>query len=208
MNPLSSRSLVESCVLPIFICGTKSWSIGASLLSKLESIGKKILRLPKFTANQVPLLPLNWSTRCHCLCAKLSFLHEVHSSEQSTLSTGVFNALTFPSIESTLLINQCHLLEQAYSQKFTSEVLTNPDVVMRSLKEQIIKADCSLPLSEAKIHPCCRSCQPYGVAESLGYSSRSWPIWNYCCVINPQATKQESFCRDNVMWKIVTSLYT
>ena len=77
----------------------------------------------------------------------------IHSSEQSTLSTEVFNTLTFPSIESTLLINQCRLLEQPYSQKFTDEVLTNPDVVMRSLKEQIIKADRSLLLSEAKIHP-------------------------------------------------------
>ena len=36
---------------------------------------------------------------------------------------------------------------------FTDEVLTNPDVVMRSVKEQIIKADCSLLLSEAKTHP-------------------------------------------------------
>ena len=130
----------------------------ASLLSKLESfqseVGKKILRLPKFTANQVPLLALNWPTmRCRCLCAKLSFLHKILSSEQSTLSTEVFNALTFSSAKSTLLINQCRLLEQPYPQKFTDEVLTNSDVVMRSLKEQIIKADCSLLLSEAKTHP-------------------------------------------------------
>ena len=87
----------------------------------------------KFTANQVPLLALNWATmRFHCLYAKLSFLHNIRSSEQSTLSAEVFNTLTFPSIESTLLINQCHLLEQPYSQKFTNEVLTNLDVVLRS----------------------------------------------------------------------------
>ena len=158
LNPLSSRSLVESCVLPVLMYGAKTWCVNASLLSKLESfqseIGKKILRLPKFTANQVPLLALNWPTmRCRCLCAKLSFLHKIHSSEQSTLSTEVFNTLTFSSVESTLLINQCRQLEQPYPQKFTNEVLTNPDVVMRSLKEQIIKADCSLLLSEAKTHP-------------------------------------------------------
>ena len=84
---------------------------------------------------------------------QISFLHKILSSEQSTLSTEVFNALTFSSVESTLLINQCRLLEQPYPQKFTDEVLTNPDVVMRSLKEQIIKANCSLLLSEAKTHP-------------------------------------------------------
>ena len=65
----------------------------------------------------------------------------------------VFKTLTFPSIESTLLIKQCCLLEQPYSQKFTDEVLTNPDVVMRFLKEQVIKADRSLQLREAKNHP-------------------------------------------------------
>ena len=114
----------------------------------------KILRLPKFNTNQVPLLALNWAImRCHCLCAKLSFLHKILSSEQITLSTEVFNALTFSSVKSTLFINQCRLLEQPYPQKFTDEVLTNPDVVMRSLKEQIIKADCLLLLSEAKTHP-------------------------------------------------------
>ena len=126
--------------------GAEAWCCNASLLSKLESfqseIGKKILRLPKFTANQVPLLALNWPTmRCHCLCAKLSFLHKIYLSEQSILSTEVFKTLTFHSIESTLLIKQCCLLEQPYSQKFTDEGFTNPDVVMKFLKKQIIKYD-------------------------------------------------------------------
>ena len=98
-------------------------------------------------------MALNWPTMCRCLCAKLSFLHKIHSNERSTLSTEVFKTLTFPSIESTLLIKQCRLLEQPYFQKFTDEVLTNPDVVMRLLKEQIIKADHSLQLCEAKNHP-------------------------------------------------------
>ena len=69
------------------------------------------------------------------------------------MSTEVFKTLTFLSIESTLLIKQCRLLEQLYSQKFTDEVLTNPDVVMKFLKGQIIKDDRSLQLCEAKNHP-------------------------------------------------------
>ena len=158
LNPFSSRSLVESCVMPVPMFGAEAWYCNASLLSRLESfqskIGKKILRLPKFTANQVPPLALNWPTmRCVCLCAKLSFLHKIYSNEQSTLSTEVFKTPTFPSIESTLHIKQCRLLEQPYSQKFTDELLTNPDVVMKFLKEQIIKDDRSLQLFEAKNHP-------------------------------------------------------
>ena len=129
---------------------------------------------------------INESTGVHCLCAKLSLLYKIHSSERSTLSTEVFNTLTIRSIESTLLINQCRLLEQPYSQKFTDEVLTNPDVVMRSLKEQIIKADRSLLLSEAKTHP--SQSIVAEVASNMGWlkvwdtcSSGSRPTWNYCC---------------------------
>ena len=66
LNPFSSRSLVESCVIPVLMYGAEAWSITATLLLKLVSfqsqIGKKILRLPKFTANVVPLLALNWAT--------------------------------------------------------------------------------------------------------------------------------------------------
>ena len=96
LNPLSSRSLVESCVFPVLMYGAEAWSITASLLLKLESfqseIGTKILRLPRFTANLVPLLALNWPTmRFRCLCANLSFLHKIQSSIQSRLGTEVFN---------------------------------------------------------------------------------------------------------------------
>ena len=90
LNPLSSWSPVESCVIAVLMNGAEAWSITATLLLKLElfqsQIGKKILRLPKFTANLVPLLALNWPTmRCHCLCAILSFLKKIYSSKQCTL---------------------------------------------------------------------------------------------------------------------------
>lgn len=41
--------------------------------------------------------------------------------------------LTFPSIESSLLIKQCHLDLAMYARKFTDEVLTNPDVIVCGL---------------------------------------------------------------------------
>ena len=66
LNPLSSRSIIETCVMPVLLYGVEAWSLNASLLAKLESfqseIGKKILRLSKFTADRVPLLALNWPT--------------------------------------------------------------------------------------------------------------------------------------------------
>ena len=64
LNPHSSRSIVESCVMPILMYGTETWSLNTSLLLKLESfqaeIGKGVLKLPRFTANNVPLMALGW----------------------------------------------------------------------------------------------------------------------------------------------------
>ena len=50
LNPLSSRSIIECCVLPTLLYGAESWILNTTLLMKLESfqgeIGKRILRLP------------------------------------------------------------------------------------------------------------------------------------------------------------------
>ena len=39
LNPLSSKSTVEHCVLPCLLFGAESWILNASLLQKLESEG-------------------------------------------------------------------------------------------------------------------------------------------------------------------------
>ena len=44
LNPLSSRSLVESCVMQVLLFGAEAWCCNASLLSKLESFQSKIGR--------------------------------------------------------------------------------------------------------------------------------------------------------------------
>ena len=55
LNPLSSRSIIECCVLPTLLYVAESWILNTTLLMKLKSfqgeIGKRILRLPKFAAN-------------------------------------------------------------------------------------------------------------------------------------------------------------
>ena len=42
LNPLSSRSLVETCVMPVLMYGSESWCLNASLLSKLESFQAEV----------------------------------------------------------------------------------------------------------------------------------------------------------------------
>ena len=74
LNPLSSRSLIECCIIPVLMYGSESWVLNSTLLSKLESfqaeLGKRILKLPKHTSNTIPLLVLNWPSMCaRILCS-------------------------------------------------------------------------------------------------------------------------------------------
>ena len=68
LNPLSSRSIIESCILPVLLYGSETWVLNSSLLNLLESfqaeLGRRILKLPKFASNTVPLLVLNWPSMC------------------------------------------------------------------------------------------------------------------------------------------------
>ena len=58
LNPLSSCSIVESCILPVLMYGSESWVLNTTLLLTLESfqaeVGKRILRLPKIHLKQHP----------------------------------------------------------------------------------------------------------------------------------------------------------
>ena len=64
LNPLSSHSLIECCIIPVLMYVSESWVLNSTLLSKLESfqaeLGKRMLKLPKHTSNTIPLLVLNW----------------------------------------------------------------------------------------------------------------------------------------------------
>ena len=63
LNPLSSRSLIECCIIPVLMYGSESWILNSTLLVKLElfqvELDKRILKLPKYTSNTIPLLALN-----------------------------------------------------------------------------------------------------------------------------------------------------
>jgi len=58
LNPLSTRSIFETCVLPVLLSGCKAWLIDSSSLAALESfqceIGCRILCLPKhYSGNEI-----------------------------------------------------------------------------------------------------------------------------------------------------------
>ena len=113
LNPLSSHSLIECCTIPVLMYGSELWTLNSTLLSKLESFqadpGKRIMKLPMYTSNIIPLLVLYWPSVCSCiLCSKLAFLHRAITDDSShSLRSRIFNSFTDSDVMSMSIVKQC-----------------------------------------------------------------------------------------------------
>ena len=76
-----------------------------------------------------------------CVASKLCFLHRVCYGQNLSLACQVFNAIAATDVTSMGLVKQCEFLKSVIGAEFTDEVLTQPDLSLRSLKEYILKAD-------------------------------------------------------------------
>ena len=79
LNPLSGRSIYESCILPILLYSCETWLLYITSIKALENfqceIGKRILCLPKFHSKNVVRIALHWPSMTTCiLIRKLTFL--------------------------------------------------------------------------------------------------------------------------------------
>ena len=132
ISPLSCRSLVETCVLPILLYGCENWSLCDSSLKALNSflgeLCKRILRLPKWYSNTATMIVMDLpSAEACCLIRKLRFLRRItdHSPVNAdTLSSRMLFALS-DDIESVCLIRECLELEDHFETKFTHSLLTS-----------------------------------------------------------------------------------
>ena len=111
LNPLSSRSIFESCVVPSLLYESEVWLLNNTLLSKLESfqavLGKRMLRLPKSTANSIPLLAMGLpSVRARIFISKLKFLYKIVHGEDN-LASQAFRSFSVNDIEFMSIIRQC-----------------------------------------------------------------------------------------------------
>ena len=159
LNPLSSRSLIECCIVPVLMYGSESWVLNSTLLSKLESfqaeLGKRILKLPKHTSNTIPLLVLNWPSMCtRILCSKLAFLQSVIMDETTdSLRSRVFSSIAASDVWSMSIVKQCKFLEEKLisNHSFTENVLSQTPSSIRDLKKQILDQEHSYSLKATRL---------------------------------------------------------
>ena len=123
LNPLSSMSLVESCVIPVLMYGSESWTLNKTLLNTLKQAriissrsGQTHLTASKSTSNTIPLLTLKWPTMCAwILCSKISYLLRICNDQESTLKSQIFNAIAVSDVHPLELVKQCKFLAFHFS---------------------------------------------------------------------------------------------
>ena len=179
LNPLSSKNIIEHCVLPCLLYGAESWILNHSLLAKLESfqaeLAKRILRLHRNTSNNIERMALHWpSMRARILIIKLKFLLKAITGDLS-LSARSFRSLAVSDVESLLLVRQCRFLESTLDSNFTTSVLTSPNSVpFSSMKKDILLLDFTLLLDDAASHP-----SQFFVHKIASSQEVSWPkLWD------------------------------
>ena len=157
LNTLSSKSIIEHCVLPCLLFGAETWILNSTLLQKLESfqaeLAKRILRLPKCTSNNTARIALQWpSMRARILIIKLCLMLKVINSDYS-LSTRLFRSLAVSDVESLIITRQCCFLESTFQSNLTSDVLASSgEVSYHSIKKDTLRLDQSQLLADASSH--------------------------------------------------------
>ena len=76
----------------------------------------------------------------------------MRSDDDDFLRNQVFTNLAASDVKSINLVKQCHFLEHACGTNFTDNVVSDSDLPVRSLKQEIIKVDFSFTLAKAQDH--------------------------------------------------------
>ena len=95
LNPLSSCSIFETCIIPTLLYGCETWLLDTNTLSTLESfqyeIGCRILRVPKFYSKTSVRIALHRPTvATRILIRKPNFLSKLLSGSNDIISRRCF----------------------------------------------------------------------------------------------------------------------
>ena len=128
LSPLSGRSMVETCILPILLYGIENRCLTQNSIQMLDSflgeLSKRLLRLPRWYSNTPASIVVGlMSARALCLTRKLNFLRKISIDEYSeTMSSWTLRCLS-DDLDSICLIRECRDLDRFFHSDFTSTML-------------------------------------------------------------------------------------
>ena len=146
LNPLSSKSIINTCVMPVLLFSSENWILTEALLHKLEAflgeLAKKALKWPRHLSNTAAILALDLETmKSRILCQKLCFLQRLLVDEAVGVRAAAMKSLC-DDVESLCQVKECHELESTYGTRFTDDLLTDANCVSQgTIKRNIHEMD-------------------------------------------------------------------
>jgi exonuclease III len=193
LNPLSSSSIYETCVISVLLYGCETWVLDYSslrLLNKFQNdIGRHILKLPRNFSGSAVKLILEWpSIPVRILLRKLNFLAKLLSKDHPRkLSTRIFTSLSISDPFQVSLIQQCRMLESIIGTSILKDCLEDPEnaiFIVRQAKKDIIAMDLSALQSVTLEHPSARFIAK--VSQNISWNK----LWDVALDKGPFGTKQ------------------
>ena len=156
LSPLSGRSVVETCILPILLYGAENWCLSQNSIQTLDSflgeLSKRLLKLPRWYSNTPASIVIGLgSARALCLTRKLNFLRKISSDDHSETVSSLTLASLSDDIDSVCLIRECRDLEQHFHSNFTEAILQREADTCphpREIKKDILSRDRDLRLAQ------------------------------------------------------------
>ena len=112
LNPLSSNSVIKTCVMPVLLFGCERFQC---------NIGRRILQLSRFHSNISIRIGLDWpSVRARVFIQKLNYLRRLVNKGDDKLNSQIFHLFASKDISQLTIVEQCRYLEAVYDTDFTS----------------------------------------------------------------------------------------
>ena len=146
LSPLSTKSVIETCVLPVVLYGAENWIMTHTLIEKLNrfvgELAKRALRWPKSHLNTAALVTLNMeSAESRVLVTKLGFLRKKFQSDGVGVGAAVMGAL-MDDVESMCLVKECREMEEVFGIDVVKDVLSDSKMIgMKEIKATVKRVD-------------------------------------------------------------------
>ena len=152
LNPISGRSIYETCVIPVLLFGCENWVLTDSMLHQLESfqgeIGRRILKLTRHHSTLSTRLALRWpSVTARVLISKLSLMSKL-SERWDSIGGQIFSGLPQESLK---LVWECRCLEEKLSCQGCTDALLSSQSSRREMRREILQIDWDVCITEAAV---------------------------------------------------------
>ena len=186
LSPLSGRSVVETCILPILLYGAENWCLSQNSIQALDSflgeLSKRLLKLPIWYSNTPASIVIALGSASPlCLNRKLNFLKKISSDDNSeTVSSRTLASLS-DDVDSICLVRECRDLEQYFHSNFTSAILqqkADTCPLPREIKKVILSRDRDLRLEQHKGRADMSivvEVETNWLAQTMGFCTGPWP---------------------------------